>query len=193
MQNAYRRLGSKSIYLSPLLTDDDSLNSYAKWFNDNNVNLGLNLHDKLVDLDYVKNTLVNSAPNKLNFSIITNSDESLIGLCSITILNNISCELSILIGESSYRGCRIGREVLLTLCKFCFEELRMHRVRTEFNENNRAATGCVSACGFDTAGTLRDTVFHEGKFINTTIYELLERNWWSDISISKYRTIMCPN
>lgn len=114
------------------------------------------------------------------------SDGALIGVAYVGHISmvNRNCSVSLTIGDRNYWGQGYGRESLLLLLKFCFEELGMHRVGTETFEYNEAWQRLVEDVGFTHEGTERDYLFRDGTFWDKEVYGLLEDEYRSGRDVS---------
>jgi RimJ/RimL family protein N-acetyltransferase len=84
-------------------------------------------------------------------------------------------EVGVLVGERSFWGKGIGSDAVYTLCKFAFEELRMHRLEARVLEHNERARRIFEKVGFKSEGIERESHYAEGKWWNVTLLGLLER------------------
>lgn len=118
-----------------------------------------------------------------DFEIIA-EDGKLIG---VAFISNISrhdrhCKVGITIGDREYWGKNYGREALLLVLDYCFDELSMHRVSSDAFEYNAAWRALVKWAGFTREGAERDYLRRDGEFFDKEIYAMLEDEYeerWS--------------
>ena len=86
-------------------------------------------------------------------------------------------ELGIVIGEKEYWNQGYGTDAVLTLLRFAFQQMNLHRVFLRVFEYNRRAMNCYEKCGFMLEGRLRQTHFHDGKYCDTLIMGILQEEF----------------
>jgi len=89
-------------------------------------------------------------------------------------------ELGILIGEKSYWGQGYGTDAIHTLLRLGFSEMNLHRVMLRVDADNARAIRCYEKAGFQKEGTLRETVFREGTYVDQHIMSVLKPEFESD-------------
>lgn len=99
----------------------------------------------------------------------------LIGRCGILKLDwkNRLAELGIMIGKEAYRGHGYGTDAMKLLCRFCFEEMNLHKLKLSVIAFNEAAVRCYEKCGFEREGLLKQEVFREGAYQDVVVMGLL--------------------
>ena len=170
------RLKCNSVSLGVFRFDDYAIEKYMSWYNDEENLVALGINDDIFDygdIERLKNG-ANSTNQKM-FNIIHNEDGELIGVCSISMdYHRLNGELEILIGEKAYRGYAIGGEVINALKKYCFEELRLHRLEINVLANNSRAIRCYEKCGFVQCGVMHEKVFSGGVYLDVIAMEVLK-------------------
>ncbi len=78
-----------------------------------------------------------------------------------------------MIGDKSYWSRGYGTDAIVTLLRFGFDEVNLHRVALEVNEDNARAIACYRKCGFVEEGRLRDHRFRRGEYRDTLIMGVL--------------------
>ncbi len=87
------------------------------------------------------------------------------------------------VGEVGYwvrtdeTGSGICTEAVARILRFGFEELRMHRIVVRIGVGNHPSERVAKKLGFRLEGTLRDEVKVGSKWIDHTIWGLLESEW----------------
>ncbi|WP_353147704.1 GNAT family N-acetyltransferase [Chryseobacterium sp.] len=80
----------------------------------------------------------------------------------------IGYELNPLFWRQSYM-----KEAILPILTFGFESMRLHRVDAFIDPSNISSEKLLSSLNFRKEGTLKDYFFEKGKFVNATIFGLI--------------------
>jgi len=72
--------------------------------------------------------------------------------------------LGILIGDKSFWSRGYGRDAIMTLLRFAFYEMNLHKVSLHVFEFNERAMACYRKCGFLEEGRLRDEYYYDGRY-----------------------------
>lgn len=107
-------------------------------------------------------------------SIATNE---LVGSCGLHYVDwrLRSAEFGIFLCDKA-RGHGMGKEALTILLDYGFNTMNMNRVWAEVFDNNQAIS-MYKKIGFKEEGVMRDTYFESGKYGNSYIISLLQREW----------------
>lgn len=118
------------------------------------------------------------SPTQKDFEIIAEGG-TLIGVAFIVNISphNRHCKVGITIGDRNYWGQQYGREALMVVLEYCFDELNMHRVSSDTFEYNDAWRKLVESVGFQKEGVARDYLLRDGEFFDKDIYSLLEAEY----------------
>ena len=119
--------------------------------------------------------------NTLMFSIIDLETGNLIGCCGLCYINWVqrNAELSIYIGYNdiyidpdgyAYETCQL-------LFDYGFNELNLHKIWSEIYEFDVRKIQIYNKFGFNKDAVLREHYFHEGKWWDSTIWSLLQREF----------------
>jgi RimJ/RimL family protein N-acetyltransferase len=97
-------------------------------------------------------------------------------------LHRISAEdrhadLGIMIGDKSYWSNGYGTDAMLTLLRFAFHEINLHRVGLGVFEFNDRAMACYRKCGFVEEGRFREQVFKDGRYRDVVRMSILRREF----------------
>lgn len=74
-----------------------------------------------------------------------------------------------------YWGKGIVPEALNKIIEYGFNEMDLHRIAAEVEDNNPASIAVLKKLGFVYEGTLKECEIKEGRFINLEIYALLKK------------------
>jgi RimJ/RimL family protein N-acetyltransferase len=90
---------------------------------------------------------------------------------------NRLAECGLFIGPAKYRNRGYGRDMLLTLLRYGFQTLNLHRVQLRVMEYNARAVHLYEKIGFVREGTMRDAHFHQGRYWGMHLYAILQGEW----------------
>jgi RimJ/RimL family protein N-acetyltransferase len=81
--------------------------------------------------------------------------------------------LGIVIGEKDYWANGYGRDAIITLLRFGFEEMNLNRVSLHVFDFNERAIACYKKCGFEIEGRLRENYYGEGSYHDVIVMGVL--------------------
>lgn len=98
-----------------------------------------------------------------------------IGTCQLFNINwrHRSAELQIRIGNSSHHGKGYGSEAVQLLIEFGFNDLNLHRIYLHVFTTNIRAIRAYEKCGFRREGTLKESAFIDGEWVDVLIMGLI--------------------
>ena len=104
--------------------------------------------------------------------------EKIIGFAGLTYIHPIyrTGEFAITIAESDYQRNGYGSDALRTLIRYGFEELNLNRIWCEVYSNN-SALDVYRHIGFKDEGVLRQTVYKNGKYLDSHILSMLKSDY----------------
>ncbi|MDH7489560.1 MAG: GNAT family protein [Anaerolineae bacterium] len=155
--------------------EESDLERCYRWINDPEVTEHLTARFPVSTHDERKWLLqASSGDADRSFAIETAEGEHIgnIGLHRIHYLDR-NAELGILIGEKDRWNQGYGTDAILTLLKFAFEEMNLHRVYLRVDADNPRAIRCYEKCGFVKEGTLRDATYRRGRYKDQYIMSVL--------------------
>ena len=116
--------------------------------------------------------------NTMMFAVETKKGK-LIGCTGLTYIDwkNSRAEVSIYIGDKKYKGKGYGTDTLKVLIDYGFRELNLHMLFGEIFEYNRANIRLFEKCGFKKDGVLRHRLYRDGKYWDSIIYSILDKEW----------------
>lgn len=83
-------------------------------------------------------------------------------------------ELVITIGRKELRGKGYGKDVINTIKRYCFEELKLDSIYLKVFSFNTRAIRCYKACGFNTIGRIPHKVVRNGMKYDELVMETLK-------------------
>ena len=90
------------------------------------------------------------------------------------------------IGEVGYwirsdeTGNRYATEATTRAIQVGFEEMDLHKVQVRIAEGNTPSEHVVESIGFVHEGTLRDEVKIENRWLDHSVWSMLDREWWEN-------------
>jgi RimJ/RimL family protein N-acetyltransferase len=86
-------------------------------------------------------------------------------------------ELGIMIGDKSFWSNGYGTDAMMTLLRFAFEQMNMHKVALGVFEFNERAQACYRKCGFVEEGRFREEYFQDGRYWDVIRMSVLRREF----------------
>lgn len=81
------------------------------------------------------------------------------------------------IGVPGYRGRGYGTDAISTLLRFCFGDLRLHKVWLEVDCGNDRAIRCYERIGFRREGVMRDHSYKDKRYRDYHLMSILDREF----------------
>ena len=99
-----------------------------------------------------------------------------IGNVYLTGINyiNRTAESHILIGEKDFWGQGYGKEALIEILKYGFEERGLNRIEAHINADNIASLRMHEMCGYKKEGVLRQAIYKNGRFKDVVVMSILK-------------------
>lgn len=123
----------------------------------------------------------------IRFVIETETD----GIVGLTGLVNIDYKN----GVADSAGMRVKRDIqskgvatdaYMTLFRYAFSELRLHRINTSALEGNAISLHVMEKVGVKREGVRRDAVYKKGKYHNVILCGILESDYWEKVEEMNY-------
>lgn len=101
-----------------------------------------------------------------------------IGTCGFTSIDkhNQNAEFSLFLAPK-HQGKGYGEKALCTLFEHGFRDHNFHRIWGETFDGNPASE-MFEKCGLKFEGTLRDSYYRNGEFIDSHIYSSIRKEWF---------------
>lgn len=114
----------------------------------------------------------------IQYAIENNKTGKLIGDCAIKLdLYDIRiAEIGITISHLEQRK-GYAKEVLLSILKFLFDELKIHRVVEIVDAENTASINLLKSTGFKQEGHFIENIFFKGKWGSEFQFAMLKKEW----------------
>jgi RimJ/RimL family protein N-acetyltransferase len=122
--------------------------------------------------------IAQSSPSyeEARFGIESRSDGSLIGVCylALTALPDRRARLGIEVGDRARWGRGYGTDAMVTLCRYGFAMMNLHRIELEVFRENERAIRVYERTGFRVEGTRREAAWKFGRYHDLVLMGLLE-------------------
>jgi diamine N-acetyltransferase len=160
------------------LTRVDNIGKIIQIENDNSTFIGqydYNGHKRVIDSD-----------DEIHFSILDKADNSLIGHIILAGLKNENDSIEFRRIVISKKGKGLGNESIRLIKKYCFENLKAHRIWLDVYDDNLRAIGLYKSQGFKIDGLLRECIKQNGNYRSLLIMSLLAIENQSDATKINY-------
>jgi RimJ/RimL family protein N-acetyltransferase len=159
------------------------LPKFLEWLNDPEVLAGLSQYLPLSSLDEerwfdrVNEGELEQRP--LGIELEQDGQWRLIGNAGLFNLEwtNRQAEFGIFIGDKTCWNQGYGTEALQLILQHAFDTLNLNRVYLRVYATNPRARRSYEKAGFVPEGTLRESVFRQGKYIDTHVMSILRSEW----------------
>ncbi len=171
----------RTIYLRPLSPSDIPV--WAAWFNDPNVtehmNKGAVPNTETAQAEFLAQLA--RSKTDVQFAIVAKGEDCLIGTIGIHKIDWIHRHgsISILVGDKAYWGRNIGTEAVELIVRHTFTKLNLHRLTAGMWSSNPGSRACFEKNGFLLEGTLRESFFRNGLYVDEHVMGLLRSEWES--------------
>lgn len=115
----------------------------------------------------------------LQFAIVAKQNDRLIGTIGIHEIDWIHRHgsISVVIGEKASWGQGLGSEAVSLIVRHAFRKLNLHRLTAGMWSSNLHCRSCFGKNGFQLEGTLRDSYFFDGRYVDHWVLGLLRDTW----------------
>jgi RimJ/RimL family protein N-acetyltransferase len=164
-------LEGKLVRLRPV--DPGDLDADFRWMNDGEVTRYISLRypmSRAQEAQWLADRPANDFAHGVMFAIET-KDGVHIGNLGLHDPHpeHRSATLGIVIGEKDYWSNGYGTDAIVTLLRFGFGQMNLHRVTLHVFDFNERAVACYKKCGFQLEGTLRENYYGEGRYSDVIV------------------------
>lgn len=170
------------VYLTPL--DSANAEQARAWINDPEVNTWLLSGQVPVSREgelafYAADEALRAAGTAYRFEIHVAEDGRYIGNCGLEQIDRLHrhAEVGICIGSLPDQNRGFGRDAIVTLLRFGFDTLGLHRIAILANAENERAVHLYASVGFTEVGREREVVYMRGKFRDHVMLDMLDREF----------------
>lgn len=170
------------VYLRALEPDD--YKTSIEWRRDNEIwgMVGSTKYfvSEAYEKKWVEDTIFNSRDIKL--AVCEVGSNKYIGNVYATDIDqtNRSCTTGVLIGNHDYWSQGYASEAYRLLLDYLFNERNINRVQAYVLENNVASIKMHQKVGYKIEGTLRQSVYKNGKYLDLVILSVLKDEYFQD-------------
>jgi len=108
---------------------------------------------------------------------IENKTGELIGVCRLSYIQwQARIAEAGIYTKLSEQGKGYGTEAMRILVDFGFNQANLHRITAEARVDNAASIEIFKKIGFEVEGTLRDSFFRNGRYYDTIVMSILEKD-----------------
>ena len=171
----FKKLVGERVYISPMNVEDAEI--YAKWLNNQNITQYLSVHNCMITVSNEREYVEKFCNQEFHMCIVKIENDELIGNIALEQIDykNGSAELGIFIGEESNLSKGYGSEAIKLLTNYAFKELRLHSIYLTVLSNNERAIKAYEKCGFKECGRKHESIYRDGKYIDTIYMELINK------------------
>ncbi|HEY7268984.1 MAG TPA: GNAT family protein [Dehalococcoidia bacterium] len=171
-------LEGKLVRLRPM--EPDEFENYYQWMNDTEVKRYLGMRyffSRAAEQEWLRGRT--SAPlgySHIAFAVETKNEGRHVGSIDFheTVPEDRKAIVGIAIGDKTVWDKGYGTDAMVTLLRFGFDEMNMHRVMLHVDERNSRAQASYKKVGFVEEGRLRDDRFARGRYWDTIVMSILE-------------------
>ncbi len=159
------------------------LPTFVTWLNDPEVRQGVSIFLPMGIEEESKwfETMLARPQEERAFAVDIPDEEDwqMIGSTALFDFNwrNRSAEFGIMIGEKTVWNRGYGTEITRLMLAHAFNTLNLHRVMLRVFANNPRAMRAYEKAGYKLEGTLRQTEFMDGVYVDTHLMSVLQPEW----------------
>jgi RimJ/RimL family protein N-acetyltransferase len=172
-------LEGNGIKLRPLERND--ISKWFTWFNDRNVVQSLNkgVYPNTFEKQEKYYDKINTSVNDILLGVVKKENDELIGLIGIHNIDWVhrKGEISVVIGKMTSWGKGYATEAIDLMVRHGFEKANLRRLSAGVWASNEASRRCFEKNGFVLEGTIRESFFYNGKYVDEYRLGLLRKNW----------------
>ena len=125
--------------------------------------------------------------NNLRFIIETSVDGA-VGLATLTNIDwkNRTATHGIKLANKKYGGRGIGIDTVMTIMRYAFDELQLHRLDGGGFDDNEASKCLYMRCGWSVEGKKRECIYKRGKYHDLLVIGILANDYYNLIENEHY-------
>ncbi len=175
-------LVGQKVFLTAL--DVENAETARAWINDPDVNTWLLSGQVPVSREgelafYAADEKDRASGSAYRFEIHVAEDGRYIGNCGLEKVDRLHrhAEIGICIGALPEQNRGFGRDTIVTLLRFGFDTLGLHRIAIVANAENERAVHLYRSIGFTEVGREREVVYMRGHFRDHVVLDMLDREF----------------
>ena len=161
----------------------DDCEIFTKWEQQDYIKEFLSINEERTYEEVVREFVLREQDFTNQQYTITLKDEEPIGRVYLSRISEESDSVDITriyIGEKHYLGKGYGREAMVLLLDYCFNELKMERVSLDHYSGN-AAAGLYLKLGFKYEGIMRNAAKRDNKYFDLHLMSMLKEEYKKNI------------
>jgi len=176
MLDTERAAEGERVYLSAL--DKTHIPTVLEWLADPEVNAFILAGHEPMSVEQEEQwyDAMSASQTDRVFEIHVGEDDRYIGNVGLHKIDaaHRHAELGILVGSKPDQGRGLGRDAIVTLLRYAFEALGLHRVYLRCQPANQRGLRAYRAVGFVEVGRERESAFVDGRFRDHLVFDMLE-------------------
>lgn len=130
----------------------------------------------------------NSINDKNNLRFIIEVEGEALGLATLTNIDwkNRRAVHGIKLAKQNNRRKGIGRDTVMAIMKYAFDELQLNRLDGSWFEENISSKTMYMKCGWKEEGKLREYIFKNGRYRDLMSVGILKKEYDELIEINNY-------
>ena len=136
--------------------------------------------DFIGQYDFDRHRAVIDSEDEVHFSIFDKTNNTLIGHVILAGLQNENGSIELRRIVISKKGKGFGKESINLIKKYCFENLKAHRIWLDVLNDNTRAIGLYKSQGFKNDGLLRECIKQNEKYCSLFIMSILKSDTQSN-------------
>lgn len=158
----------EKVLLRPLKETD--FEKYYQWHLDDIIRFQVGMHPFVVsernEREWFENAIKDMSNKRVIFSIVFTETDELIGYFQLNDINfiNNNASLGIVIGEKTFQGKGLGKEIIKIGTDYGFNNLGLDKISLDVVSSNERAINLYKKLGFVIEGNFINHFFFNGKY-----------------------------
>ena len=116
---------------------------------------------------------INGLSNSCDLKLAIEYKGEFVGMVMLTSIDmkNGNAETHVKLCSES-RGKGIGSRAVSMVCRYAFDELRLHVIYAEVKEDNYASQNLFAKLGFSKDGIVRERIYKDGKYFSSILFSI---------------------
>lgn len=131
----------------------------------------------------------NNMNDQKNFRfVIETPEDGAVGIATLTDIDwkNRCADHGIKLAKKERRSKGIGTDTVMSIMRYAFDELGLHRLEGSWFDSNVASKGLYTKCGWKEEGVKREYVYKHGEWRDLTIVGILESDYRDLVKKNNY-------
>ena len=126
--------------------------------------------------------------------LIETKDGQAIGVCGLHrgSPEDRNAEVGIMLGEKSFWSSGYGTDAMVTLMRFGFHQMNLHRIDLGVFEFNARAQACYRKCGFTEEGRRREAYYQDGRYWDVVRMGILRHEFDATHGVEQAEAVETP-